>query len=165
MAYPRTIRNYNAFIDGRTYFGRCKMAKLPALKVITAPHRGSGMDAPIDIDMGMEGMKAELSFAEWAPELITMFGTRVPIVLRPGEMGEEDFQATGFTATLRGRITVIDPGSLEGGTESPLLLTQSVDYYRLQREDVQLFEIDVENGKRVIGPVDQLADLRRAMGV
>ena len=165
MAYPRTIRNYNAFIDGRTYFGRCTEAKLPAITLTTVNHRGAGMDAPMAIDMGMERMEAELSFAEWAPELITMIGTRVPIVLRPGEMGEEDFQATGFTATLRGRITMIDPGQLQGGNESPLKLTQAVDYYRLQREDVELFEIDVENGKRVIGDIDQLADLRRAMGV
>lgn len=165
MAYPRTIRNYNLFIDGQTYFGRSTMAKLPALTLTTANHRGAGMDAPIDIDMGMEGMKAEVTMAEWAPELITMFGTRVPLVLRPGEMGEEDFIATGFIATLRGRITMNDPGELKGGTESPLKITMSVDYYRLQREDEELFEIDVENGKRVIGGVDQLADLRRAMGV
>ena len=122
------------------------------------------MDPPIDIDMGMEGMKTEMTMSEWRPEVIETFGTRVPIVLRPGEMGEDNFEATGWTATLRGRITVIDPGELGDGKESPLMLTQSVDYYRLQREDVELFEIDVENGKRVIRGVDQLADLRRSMG-
>ena len=164
MGYPRTIRNYNSFIDGISYFGRCIEAKLPALKLLTGSHRGAGMDAPIDIDLGMEGMMSELTFAEWAPELITMIGTRTRLVLRPGEMGEQDFSAVGFAATLAGRVTVVDPGNLKGGEEAPLKLTQSVDYYRLQREGEELFEIEVENGKRVIDGVDQLADLRRAMG-
>lgn len=31
MAYPRTIRNYNAFVDGVSYAGRVAEAKLPEL--------------------------------------------------------------------------------------------------------------------------------------
>jgi len=40
-----------------------------------------------------------------------------------------------------------------------------VDYYRLEKDGEELWEIDIENGVRVIGGVDQLAELRRAMGI
>ena len=33
MGYPRTIRNFNAFLDGVSYMGLVSTAKLPALKI------------------------------------------------------------------------------------------------------------------------------------
>jgi P2 family phage contractile tail tube protein len=40
-----------------------------------------------------------------------------------------------------------------------------VRYYRLEINGEQIFEIDLVNGLRVIGGKDQLADIRRAMGL
>jgi P2 family phage contractile tail tube protein len=40
-----------------------------------------------------------------------------------------------------------------------------VRYYRLEINGEQIFEIDLVIGLRVIGGVDQLADIRRAMGL
>ncbi|MCA3480645.1 MAG: phage major tail tube protein, partial [Rhodobacter sp.] len=46
-----------------------------------------------------------------------------------------------------------------------LKLMMDVRYYRLEINGEQIVEIDLVNGKRVIGGVDQLADQRRAMGL
>lgn len=165
MQYPRTIRNFNAFIDGQSYAGRATMGKLPELKLQTAAHRGGGMDAPLAIDQGMEAMQAELTLAEWLPELITLIGTRRRMVLRPADRGEQDFSARGFVATIGGRWSVVNFADLKPGDDTPLKLTLEVDYFRMQLEGAELFEIDVEAGKRVIGGTDQLADTRRAMGL
>lgn len=164
MQYPRTIRNFNAFVDGISYAGRVLEAKLPELKLQTASHRSAGMDAPIAVDMGLEAMQAELTLAEWAPELIKMFATRRRMTLRPGAMGEYDVSADAYTGTLGGRWSATGFGDLKPGADVPLKLTLEVDYFRLLKDGEELFEIDVAAGKRIVGGVDQLAALRAAMG-
>ncbi|PTE15154.1 phage major tail tube protein, partial [Cereibacter changlensis JA139] len=74
MALPRVIKNFNAFVDGISYFGLATEAKLPAVKLQTEAHRGAGMDGPVGIDVGMEGLSAEISFAEWSPALLKKLG-------------------------------------------------------------------------------------------
>ena len=164
MQSPRTIRNFNAFVDGVSYAGRVLEGKLPELKMQTASHRGGGMEGPVAVDMGMEAMQAELTLAEWPPELIKMFGTRQRMTLRPGAMGEHDFSADSYVGTLGGRWSVTNFGDLKSGSDVPLKLTLEVDYFRMLKDGDELFEIDIEAGKRIIGGVDQLAELRAAMG-
>ncbi|MEX0319443.1 MAG: phage major tail tube protein [Ruegeria sp.] len=164
MQYPRTIRNFNTFIDGVSYAGRATEAKLPELNLQLANHRGGGMDAPIAIDMGMEAMKAEVTLAEWPPELVKMFGVRRRLVLRPGAMGEHDFSADSYVATIGGRWSMVNFGDLKPGSDVPMKLKLEVDYFRMLKDGDELFEIDVEAGKRVIGGVDQLAGIRASMG-
>lgn len=166
MAYPRTIRSFNAFVDGESYFGKVTEAVLPKLELETSSHRGAGMDSPIEIDMGMKGMTSELTIVEHRPELITLFGTKQRMVLRPGAMGEDSFDSVdSYIATIGGRWTMVDQGTLKQGSDTFLKLTCSVDYYRLELNGTELVEIDVENGTRVIGGTDQLAALRKAMGL
>lgn len=165
MQYPRTIRNFNAFVDGVSYAGRVLEGKLPELKIKTANHRGGGMDGTVAQDMGMEAMSAEMTLAEWPPELVKMFGTRQRITFRPAAMGEDDFSADTRVATMGGRWTVVNFGDLKPGSDTPLKLTLEVDYFRMVQDGDELFEIDVQAGKRVIGGVDQLAEIRSAMGV
>ncbi|MDJ0824252.1 MAG: phage major tail tube protein [Rhodobacter sp.] len=165
MAYPRKVKNYNAFLDGVSYFGKVDEATLPVPKLSTEDHRGAGMDAPVAIDMGMEAMTASITLAEWPAEVLTKLGTRQQLVLRPAAMGETDFSADTYIATMRGRITTAHPETLKTGGDNPMKLDMAVDFYRLEKDGEELLEIDIENAVRTIGGVDQLADIRRAMGI
>lgn len=165
MSYPRTIRNFSAFLDGIGYFGKITEATLPKLEMNKIDHRGGGMDGSVPIDMGMNAMASEQTFSEWSPELLQTFGTRQRLILRPGAMGQDDFSADTFIATIGGLFTTLDGGSLKPGEEAPLKLSLAVDYFKLERNGEQMFEIDVENGKRIIGGVDQLVEMRKAMGL
>ncbi|MFV1464620.1 phage major tail tube protein [Phaeobacter sp. JH57H2] len=164
IQYPRTIRNFGAFVDGRSYCGRVTEGKLPELKLQLANHRGSGMDGTVAQDMGMEALRCELTLAEWPPELVKMFGTRKRLTLRPGAMGEEDFSSDTYVATVGGLFAVTNFADLKPGSDVPMKLTLEADYFRLLHDGEELFEIDVRAGKRVIGGVDQLAALRASMG-
>lgn len=165
MQYPRKIRNFGAFIDGFGYAGRMTEAQLPELKIMTEAHRGGGMDGSVAQDMGLEAMQAEGTLADWPPELIKLIGNRRRMVLRPTSRGEDDFAADSYVATLGGLWTVTNFAALKPGGDTPLKLTLEVDYFRMTLDGDELFEIDVAAGKRVIGGVDQLAAMRRAMGV
>ncbi|KAF0676730.1 phage major tail tube protein [Profundibacterium mesophilum] len=165
MQYPRKIRDFNAYIDGVSYAGRATEATLPELKLETEGHRGAGMDAPLAVEMGMAGMQAMITLAEWTVEPIKFFGARRRMVLRPIERGEADYEASAFIASLGGRWSVMNFSDLKTGSDVPIKLTLDVDYFRLVKDGDELFEIDVQAGRRVIGGVDQLAATRRAMGI
>lgn len=165
MALPRTIRNFNAYIDGVSYFGLIASGKLPSVKLQTEAHRGSGMDGPIGQDTGMEAMSAELTFSEWIPAVLKKFGRQERFVIRPAISNTGDFGAGSIIATLSGLVTASEPDDLTPGTEAKLKLTMDVRAYRLEIEGDTIYDIDLVNARRVIGGVDQLAALRRAMGV
>lgn len=165
MSFPRQIRNFNAFVDGISYFGRVTEGKLPDPKINTAAFRGAGMDAPAGVDMGMEAMQAELTFAEYSPAILKMTGTLQRIVFRPAAMGEGSFEADIIIATCGGLVSAQEFGALKPGENSTVKMIIDLRYYRFELNGEELWEIDVEAGKRIIGGVDQLAGIRRAMGL
>jgi P2 family phage contractile tail tube protein len=165
MALPRLIKNFNAFHDGISYFGLVDEAKLPAVKIQTEAHRGSGMDGPVGQDVGMEGMASEMTFSEWSPAILKSLGKKDRFVLRPAMSSATDFTASTIIATLSGLITTSEPGDLKPGTKSTLKVVMDVQTYKLELDGEVIFDIDLVNARRVIGGVDQLAEIRRAMGV
>jgi len=165
MSYPRTIRNFNAFVDGIGYFGIVAKGVMPELKLQTESFRGGGMDGAVQIDLGTEDMTASLEFQEHSPALLQKFGARERFVLRAGALGEEDFQADSIAYTLGGRITGQTQGEFGAGQSVPLTLTMAVDFYRLEHNAETMVEIDVRNGRRIVGGTDQLLALRAAMAI
>ncbi|MEL6477614.1 MAG: phage major tail tube protein [Pseudomonadota bacterium] len=163
--FPRTIRNFNAWLDGVSYFGKVKTGTMPELALATQSFRGGGMDAPIDIDMGQEAMTAELVFAEHAPELLGKWGTVQRIVLRAAAQGETDFEADQLTFTLGGRITRQAPAQFGAGSDVDLTLAMNVRTYRIEHGSNVKVDIDIEAGKRLIDGVDQIASTRAALGI
>ena len=165
MADPKQIRNFNAIVDGVSYFGRVTEGKLPDLKIMTAAFRGAGMDGPVGVDMGLEAMSSELTFAEWDPALAKLVGRVNRFVLRPVHKGEDGQDADVMIYTIGGLITTSEPGALKPGSEALLKMTVDLRSYRYEHNGEVIWDIDLEAGKRVIGGVDQLADHRRAMGI
>lgn len=164
MSYPRFIRNYNAFVDGVSYFGLLRDGKMPDVKIMTAAHRGAGMDGPVAVDMGLEGMKAELTFAEWPAVILTKLGTLQRFVFRPAGKSDDGFNQTNIV-TCAGLISAPEFGGLKAGEESLLKLVMDVRQLRFEQDGTVLWDIDLESGKRVIGGVDQNATLRASMGL
>lgn len=164
MAIPRVIRNFNAFVDGISYFGVAAEAKLPQLKIMTEAHRGAGMDGPVGIDMGTEGMTSEITLSEWKPELLAKTGTQQRFVLRPAAAGDAGDVDT-IIASIGGLITAAETGDLKPGTNATLKLMMDVRTYRLEINGTVIHDVDLVNGRRIVGGVDQLVDIRRAMGV
>ncbi|SFQ14572.1 hypothetical protein SAMN05421853_102119 [Roseivivax halotolerans] len=168
IRYPRKIRNFNAFIDGVGYAGLATAAALPNLMLQVDRHRGAGMDGGTPIDMGQEDMQASVTLAQWMPELVKMLGRPdTTMTLRPTERSNAgDFEAAAFVCTIGGLWSGLEFANLEpGGTSQTITLNLAADYYRMVYQGDELCEIDFKAGKRVIGGTDQLAALRREMGV
>ncbi|MBB65749.1 MAG: phage major tail tube protein [Waddliaceae bacterium] len=164
---PKILKNFSAFVDGRGYAGRVDEITLPKLSIKNEEYRGGGMDVPIDIDLGMEKLEAEITFSEYDPELFRLFGimdnSTVNFTLRGGLQGTGD--AEPVVINLRGKIKELDSGSWKAGDKATLKCMIAIFYYKLTIDRRELIEIDAENMIRKINGVDQLSSMRQALGV
>ena len=162
------LRNMNLFVDGRGYAGVVKELKPPKLTVKTEELRAGGLDAPVEIDMGLEKLEASMALASVDAELLkqwgVMTGDHTPLVMR-GALQAEDGTVKACVVTLRGRVREVDPGEWKSGEETTLTFMVALRYYMLQIADETIHEIDVLNMTRVINGVDQLEAQREALGI
>jgi P2 family phage contractile tail tube protein len=164
---PKILKNFNAFVDGKGFAGRIEEIVLPKLTLKTEEFRAGGMDVPVQVDLGMEKMEAELTFAEYDPDLFRLFGITdsagVSFTLRGGMQGVGN--AESVVVNLRGIIKELDAGTWKAGEKGTLKCTIAAHYYRLTIDDRELVEIDAENMIRKINGTDQLPSLRSAIGI
>ncbi len=164
---PKILKNFSAFVDGRGFAGRVDEVVLPKLTIQTEEHRAGGMDAPIEIDLGMEKLEAELTFAEYDIELFRLFGlidgSAVAITLRGAIQASGD--AEPVVINLRGSFRELDAGTWKAGDKATLKCMVAARYYKLTINETEVIEIDAENMIRVVNGVDQLASVRDAIGV
>ncbi|MCG8338698.1 MAG: phage major tail tube protein [Proteobacteria bacterium] len=164
---PKVLKGFNLFVDGRGYAGRVEELTLPKLSLKTEEIKAGGMDAPIEIEMGMEKLECDMTISEYDPEIIKMFGlnngAQVPLTLRGGLDGEEG--VIPVVLTLRGAWRELDFGNWKSGENAPLKVSVALRYYRLEINGAELVEIDPENMVRKIDGNDQLEALRGAIGI
>lgn len=164
-AVPRIIKNFALMIDGVGYAGIADSVTLPPLTIKGDDHRGGGMDAPVEIDMGMEKLELKFSMAEHSSSVMRGFGLQdgraVSGQFRAAKVDDKTVQA--YVATFRGRYHDVTPGEVKPGEKSPMTGTISLRYYRLECAGEQLIEIDIDNFIRRIGGVDVLAEQRAAI--
>lgn len=164
---PKILKNFNVTVDGRGYAGRIDEIVLPTLTIQTEEHRAGGMDAPVDIDLGMEKLEAELTFSEYDLELFRLFGlvdgNAVAVTIR-GAI-QSSGEAEPVVINLRGSFKELDAGTWQAGDKATLKCMITARYYKLNINGEDIIEIDAENMVRVINGVDQLASVRSAIGV
>lgn len=168
MAARDVRKNINLFVDGRGYAGQVTEFNAPKLTLQTEEFRGGGMDAPIDITMGMEKLMCDFGLKAYDRDVLSLYGVTegasVPLVAREA-LQSFDGTVTQVIHTMRGKITEIDPGTSKPGEGPELKITMSLTYYKMQHGDTVVHEIDVENMVRKINGVDALADMRSALGM
>jgi P2 family phage contractile tail tube protein len=168
MAARDVRKNLNLFVDGRGYAGQIEEFNPPKLALVTEEFRGGGMDAPIEITMGMEKLECDFSLIAYDAEVLKLFGVAegnlVPFVAREA-LESFDGAITPVVHTMRGKIREIDPGTSKPGDKPSLRVSMALNYYKLQHGATTVLEIDVENMVRVVNGVDALASQRAALGL
>lgn len=166
-ALPRSIKGYTAFIDGFGMIGLTTGGKLPPIKAKTEAFRDGGMDGEDELEFGIEKLEAELTFAELNERVLKAALSRdTPITLR-GSMEGEGVNApkVAVIGQFRGLVTSVDPGEWGDPKKGEVKLALTPNYYRLRIGVTEIYEIDLLNGIRRIGGVDQLAQRRANLGV
>jgi P2 family phage contractile tail tube protein len=164
---PKILKNFNLYVDGRGYAGRIEELSLPKLTIKTEEFQGAGMSAPIEVDMGMEKLEAELTFAEYDPEVFKLFGltngSEVAFTIRGA------VQSTGapdaVVVNLRGFFKELDFDSWKPAEKATLKCSVACIYYKLSIDGVELIEVDPINMIRNVNGSDQLAKFREILQI
>lgn len=168
MAARNIRKNLNLFVDGRGYAGQVEEFNAPKLALVTEEFRAGGMDAPIELTMGMEKLECDFSLVSYDADVLNLFGVAegnlVPFVAREA-LESFDGTVTPVVHTMRGKIKEIDPGTSKAGDKPTLKVAMALTYYKLQHGDATVLEVDVENMVRVVNGTDALASTRAALGL
>lgn len=167
MLNPHSLRNINCFIDGKGYAGAIESIKLPTLAIKTEDYNGGGLDADIELDMGMEKLEAEIVINRNEADLFKGFGLnsseRVNYTIRAAY--DEDGTVRPVVIKMAGGTKSITRDDQKSGMVAKTTLAVSLRYYEESIDGTTVARIDVDNNVREINGVDQLADIRAAIGV
>ncbi|AOI94850.1 phage major tail tube protein [Burkholderia sp. LA-2-3-30-S1-D2] len=165
---PETLYNCNTFVDGRSYAGRATSMTPPKLKLKTDDFRAAGMDAAVKVDQGMEPLEASFAMATMEYDVLKFFG----LVDQGAFNGvfravfkDRSGNSKSVVVYLRGMLYEVDPGEWKPGDKVDAKFNVSCDYYKLEIDGAVVHEIDIFACKRVINGVDQLADIRKKLGM
>jgi len=169
MALASVLKDFNLFVDGFGFFGKAEEINLPKLTLKTEEFRAGGMDAPIEVELGMEKLEADFTLAEYDPHTINLWGVQLGVSKSFTARGSMQNPSTGLAVpivvTLRGRIKELDMGTWKPGEAAKLKCQLMLDYYKMTTAGVDNIEIDVQGMIRKINGVDQLAQARINLGI
>lgn len=168
MAARDVSKNLNLFVDGNGYAGQIEDFTPPTLASKDEEFRGGGMDAAMNIRMGLQRLETSFNLIAYDLKVLALFGVAqgnvVPFVAREA-LQSFDGTVTAVVYTMRGKIDKLDHGTVKSGEKSMLGVTMSLTYYKLQHGATVVQEIDVENMIHKVNGVDVLAAQRAAIGL
>lgn len=169
MGVAQDIRkNFNLFVDGKGFAGNTDEANMPELALQTEEYRAGGMDAPIDITMGMEKLTADFTLNSHSKDVLSLFGIKegstTSFTVREA-MESFDGTVTAVVHNLTGKIIKISQGTSKAGEVPKDKYDLSLTYYKQTIGGTIVHEIDVINMVRIINGTDVLADIRSALGM
>ncbi len=169
MALPKKLKNFNLFGNGDNWQGQIASLTLPSLVRQMEEFRGGGMNAPVDIDHGMEKLEFQWTPAGLIPELFDNFGTSqldTDMLRFAGSYQRDDTAETvPVEIVVRGRHREINMGDAESGSDNTQSVTTSVSYYKLTINGEEVVEIDVPGMVEKIRGVDRLEEHRKNIGL
>ena len=168
MALIHSLKNFNAFADGKSLMGVIEEVKLPKLGRKMEGFRGGGMDGEVEVDLGQEKLELELVLGGFALDAYKSYGitkasgamVRYAGAYQRDDTGEVD----AVEIVVRGRHEEIDMGKGKPGDDTEFKFKTAISYYKLSMNGAVLVEIDVQNMVCIVNGVDRLAELRAAIG-
>jgi P2 family phage contractile tail tube protein len=168
MKYPKHLKNFNVTFGVSEFSGVCEEITLPKIKYKTEEWRGAGMDAPIEIPVGLEKLECTMKFGEQTIEGYLSAGVVLSgfvTVTIFGHIAAIDGTTDNLTCILRGWIKTVDPGTFKAGDPKSAnqTLEMSVISWVMTRGVIPLVTIDVMRGITMHGPLDQHEAARKGL--
>jgi P2 family phage contractile tail tube protein len=165
---PRVLKNFSLFVDGRGLAGTVGTLTLPTLTTKMEEFRGGGMDAPVEIDMGMEKLETSFELFDYDENVLSLYGladgAATQLTAR-GALVRDGEAAAAMVVNMTGVIKGMEPGDWVAGDQTTMTCQVALRYLKIVIGGREVVEIDKVNMIRRINGQDQLATIRAAIGV
>ena len=163
------LRDFILYNGADKMVGRIESFKPPDLERLVEDVRMSGMDMPMPVDMGMAAMEASwvttgIDAGSYAGFGLISSATPIAVSVRGAVINPLTGIPTPVIHAFNGPITKIEAAAWKVGERPGLTTTIKPIFYSLTHGGVPVIEIDVINGIRLVGGVDQLITLRAITG-
>lgn len=162
----QTLKYADIHIDGRGYLGKASSVELPRL-VVRIEEIRAGLDAPEQVDMGIEALSTTVTCRGIDGDLAKTWGVatgnEVPLVVFAAQQ-DSDGAAEAVRVDMRGRCKELNPGRLQTGQVAEVQWMFSLSYFKLEVNGEERILVDIPNFIRRVDGVDQLAAIRQALG-
>lgn len=165
---PRVLKNFSLFVDGRGLAGTVSTLTLPTLTTKMEEFRGGGMDAPVEIDMGMEILETSFELFDYEENVLSLYGLAngaATQVTARGALRRDGDAAVPMVVNMTGVIKEMDPGDWQAGEQTSMTCSMALRYLKITIGGREVVEVDKVNMVRRINGVDQLESIRAAIGV
>ncbi len=166
---PRTLKNFNVFIEGISYAGRVSKGKLPSVSTKTEDHMGGGMEFNRKLDQGLEDLECSFTLTEHNEEIQGLvarrLGSNTLIMFRGALSDDESINATHVIANIRGSISKNETGDYEATAKVEIDFTVNCKFFSYFIGGKEIYYIDNDNYVRRVFGIDQLAAQRAALGL
>jgi P2 family phage contractile tail tube protein len=164
--FPRILKNFNAFVNGRGFQGRIDEIELPELALKMEEIRMGGMDGSYEVDMGMETLTSKLTIKDPDAGLYRLFGVaNTRVQFRGHFVRDQTNESVNVVVTLGGKMKKLGQGSWKSGDPNSTECEFTHDFYSLSIGGEEVHYVDIPNMIRRIGGIDQLADARAGIGI
>lgn len=167
---PKTLKNFNLFVEGQGYAGRVEELTLPKLTRKTEEFRGGGMHAPVEIALGLEKLEMEFTLREYSREVLNQWGVSdlqgvglrfLGVAVKDDSTGETD----SIEIVVRGRWRELDFDTAKAGEMNTMKVMVALSYYKYLVNTEAVIEIDPVNMIEKVNGVDQLQKQREALSL
>lgn len=172
MGMPNKMKNFLCHKgEGQSaeYQGKVTEVELPKLARKLEDYRAGGMDGTVTVDLGQEKMEMKLTVGGFMVDLYRDFAkpgvNAVPLRFSGGYQRDDTCAVQSLEVFCRGRLAEIDPGKTKVGDDTEQTFSYHINYYRMTVDGRVEMEIDVINMICIVDGVDQLAEIRKAMGL
>lgn len=165
---PRVLKNFSLFVDGRGLAGTVSTLTLPTITTKMEEFRGGGMDAPVEIDMGMEILETSFELFDYEENVLSLYGLAngsATQVTARGALRRDGEAAVPMVVNMTGVIKEMDPGDWQAGEQTSMTCSMALRYLKITIGGREVIEVDKVNMIRRINGVDQLETIRQAIGV
>ena len=166
---PRTLKNFNVFVDGDSWVGVAESVTLPKITKKTDSHRGAGMIGEIDLVLGYEKLECEVSYVGFDAKIYSQLAkcgvADLPIRFVAAYEQQDTCTTQGVEVYMRGTATELDAGDSKLGEKGETKMKYALTYYRLEKDGQLMVELDMVNGIERFGSTDLAEQIRRLLGL
>ena len=166
---PRTLKNFNVFVDTHSWAGVAESVTIPKITKKTEDFRGAGMIGDVSLSMGYEKLEGEVVYAGFDVKQYRQLGVcgTSDLPVRFVGIYERQDNCTSQIVEIytRGQAIELDPGDSKNGEKTEIKMSYNYTYYRMEVDGVVEVELDFINGTERFGETDVAKSIKELLGL